>query len=95
MSQTAPVRAAAAQNWTELIEQAGAQSSSDAWLRRIEEVQDAIMEEMEDCFQTASPMERQSLINAMNTVRELKRLAEIPGRGQGLPSYPPREDQAA
>ena len=87
MSHTAPSRMGAAPDWTGMIEQAGPQNRND-WLRRIEEVQDAILEEMEDSFQTASPMERQSLINAMNTVTELKRLAEAPKRNLGRSTAP-------
>jgi hypothetical protein len=47
----------------------------DDWCGQIQEVQDAIMDEIEDSFQTATPTERQSLINAMNAVHELQRLA--------------------
>jgi hypothetical protein len=47
----------------------------DDWSRQIQEVQAAIMEEIEDTFRTATPMERQSLVNAMNTVHELQRIA--------------------
>jgi hypothetical protein len=37
------------------------------------------MDEIEDSFQTASASERQSLTNAINSLRELKRVSDIPG----------------
>jgi len=54
------------------------QTDSDDWSRHIQEVQDAIMDEIEETFQTAGPLERQSLINAMNAVHELQRIATYP-----------------
>jgi hypothetical protein len=45
------------------------------WCRQIQDVQDAIMDEIEETFRSASPCERQSLINAMNAVHELQRIA--------------------
>jgi len=39
----------------------------------------AIMDEIEDSFQTASSSERQSLTKALNALRELRRISESPG----------------
>jgi hypothetical protein len=53
-------------SWKELVE--AAVFETDAPLsQRIQDAQNAIMDEIEDSFQTTSPTERQSLINAMNT----------------------------
>jgi hypothetical protein len=53
--------------------------------RRIEEAQDAIMDHMEDWFESASPAERQSMINAMNSLLELRRLVQThPKIGPGI-----------
>jgi len=37
------------------------------------------MDEIEDTFQTACASERQTLINAMNALRELRRVSENSG----------------
>jgi Spy/CpxP family protein refolding chaperone len=42
----------------------------------IQDAQDAIMDQIEDTFQTASQSERESLTNAMNSLRELRRLVQ-------------------
>ncbi len=53
--------------------------------RRIEHAQDAIMDYIEDSFESASPAERQSMINAINSVRELRRLVQThPQIGPGI-----------
>ena len=53
--------------------------------RRIEDAQDAIMDYIEDSFESASPAERQSMINAMNSVLELRRLVQThPKIGPGI-----------
>jgi hypothetical protein len=53
--------------------------------RRLDEAQDAIMDHMEDSFESASPAERQSMINAMNSLRELRRLVQThPKIGPGI-----------
>jgi hypothetical protein len=36
------------------------------------------MDHIEDSFETASQSERQSMINAMNSLRELRRLVQTP-----------------
>jgi hypothetical protein len=66
-------------SWKELVEIAIFETDADHLSQRIQDAQDAIMDEIEDSFQTASSSERQSLINAMNSVRGLRRVSEKPG----------------
>jgi len=71
-------------DWRELVEAALVQEGSEGVGQRvggqqifqqcIRDAQDAVMEELEDTFQTARPTERQSLINAINALREQRRL---------------------
>lgn len=63
-------------SWKELVEIAIFETDPDDLAQRLQEAQDAVMDEIEDSFQTASPSERLSLINAMNSVRELRRVSE-------------------
>ena len=67
------------QNWKHLVEAAIFETNADNLFRRIREAQDAIMDEIEDSFETASQSERQSMINAMNSLRQLRRLIQTPG----------------
>jgi hypothetical protein len=66
------------QNWKRLVETAIFDTNSHDFSQRIKDAQDAIMDEIEDSFQTASQSERQSLVNAMNSVRELRRILQTP-----------------
>jgi len=67
------------QAWLEgLSETAILETDPDNLSQRIQDAQDAIMDEIEDSFQTASSSERQALINAMNGVRELRRISGNP-----------------
>jgi hypothetical protein len=76
MSKTAPARR---RNWKDLVEVALFETHPDNLSKRIQDAQDAVMDEIEDSFQNASPSERQALGNAMNAVRELKRVSDNPG----------------
>lgn len=67
------------QNWKHLVEAAIFETNSDYLFQRIREAQDAIMDEIEDSFETASQSERQSMINAMNSLRQLRRLIQKSG----------------
>ena len=60
--------------WRQLVEAAVLTRDFDALARQIQEAQDAVMDHIEDTFHTASDSERQTLINAMNSLRELRRL---------------------
>ena len=51
------------------------------------------MDEIEDTFQTACPSERQALINAMNALRELRRVSE--NSGSNGSRKPPRTSVVA
>jgi hypothetical protein len=63
-------------DWRCLVEAAIFETNPNDLSRRIQEAQDAIMDHIEDSFQTASLSERQSMINAMNSLRELRRLVQ-------------------
>lgn len=69
----------AAQSWRCLVEAAIFEPNAKNLSRRIQYAQDAIMDHIEDSFETASQSERQSMINAMNSLRELRRLVDPPG----------------
>ena len=64
--------------WKQLVESAIFTTNFDALARHIQEAQNAVMDHIEDTFQTASDSERQTLINAMNSLRELRRLLQTP-----------------
>lgn len=59
-------------NWKDLLDAAIFETDQERLIHRIQEARDAIMDEIEDSFQTASSSERQALISAMNVVRELE-----------------------
>lgn len=63
-------------NWKDLLDAAIFETDRDRLAHRIQEARDAIMDEIEDSFQTASSSERQALIRAMNVVRELETTAK-------------------
>ena len=65
-------------NWTHLVEAAIFETNPDNLSRRIQDAQDAVMDHIEDSFETASQSERQAMINAMNSLRELRRLVQTP-----------------
>ena len=74
MNKPASLPLDAAQRWRYLVEAAIFEKNPDDLSRRIQDAQDAIMDHIEDSFETASQSERQSMINAMNSLRELRRL---------------------
>jgi hypothetical protein len=65
--------------WKELVEVAIFEADQHTLSQRIHDAQDAIMDEIEDTFQTASSSERQALMNAMNALRKIRRRSESPG----------------
>ena len=65
-------------DWKDLVETAIFSTDPNNLVQTIQDAQDAIMDEIEDSFQTASQSERQALINAMNSMRELRRVSENP-----------------
>jgi len=74
MNKPASPRLDAAQNWRGLVEAALFEMNPNDLSRRIQDAQDTIMDHIEDSFETASQSERQSMINAMNSLRELRRM---------------------
>jgi hypothetical protein len=68
----------APQQWKHLVEAAILETNTDTLSRRIQAAQDAVMDRIEDTFEVATQPERQALINAMNSLRELRRLIEVP-----------------
>ena len=68
--------AVVAPRWRKLVEQAIFTTNFETLARQIQQAQDAVMDHIEDTFQTASDAERQSLVNAMNSLRELRRLVQ-------------------
>jgi|HubBroStandDraft_6_1064221.scaffolds.fasta_scaffold00822_11 hypothetical protein len=83
MDKPASVPPAVTQDWRLLVEAAILETNPDDLSRRIQDAQDAIMDHIEDSFQTATQSERQSMINAMNSLRELRRLFQTPGLKMG------------
>lgn len=84
MNKSASLPPAATQDWRLLVEAAILETNPDDLSRRIQDAQDAIMDHIEDSFQTATQSERQSMINAMNSLRELRRLFQTPGWKMGV-----------
>jgi hypothetical protein len=75
MNQAAPPATCPPPTWKELVEAAIFEPDPNNLSQRIHDAQNAIMDEIEDTFQTASPGYRQALINAMNAVREIGRVS--------------------
>jgi|HubBroStandDraft_6_1064221.scaffolds.fasta_scaffold351353_2 Spy/CpxP family protein refolding chaperone len=64
--------------WQHLMEAATRETNTEGLAQRFLNAQDALMDEIEDSFQAAGPSERQALVIAMNSLRELSRLMQIP-----------------
>ena len=69
----------ATQEWRDLVEAAILEATADDLSQRVQDAQNVIMDHIEDSFQTANQSERQSMINALNCLRELRRLLQTPG----------------
>ena len=67
------------ESWRYLVEAAIFETNPNNLFRRIQDAQDAVMDRIEDSFETASQSERQSMINAINSLRELRRLLQTSG----------------
>jgi hypothetical protein len=67
------------ESWRCLVEAAIFETNPSNLSRRIQDAQDAVMDHIEDSFETASQSERQSMINAINSLRELRRLLQTSG----------------
>jgi hypothetical protein len=79
MSTAIPALTCCERSWKELVEAEVFETDALNLSQRIQDAQNAVMDEIENSFQTACPTERQSLINTMNTVRELRRGSQNPG----------------
>jgi hypothetical protein len=67
------------EGWRYLVEAAIFEANPNNLSRRIQDAQDAVMDHIEGSFETASQSERQSMINAINSLRELRRLLQTSG----------------
>jgi hypothetical protein len=73
--------------WKSLVEAAIFETNPDILSRRIQDAQEAIMNEIEDSFHTASQSERQALLSAMKALRELRRVSQIHGSQPGTREF--------
>jgi hypothetical protein len=55
-------------SWKYLVEAASFETNPKHLSRRIQDAQDAIMNHIEDLFETTSQSERQAMINAVNSL---------------------------
>jgi hypothetical protein len=69
--------------WRELTDAAFVETACNDLPERIQDAQNAVMDEIETSYPTATETERQSLVNALNALRELRRMCEIPIPGKG------------
>jgi hypothetical protein len=68
--------------WKYLLQAVVVDTACSDLSQRIQEAQDAVMDEIETCYPTATDSERQSLVNALNALCEFRRMCETspPGR---------------
>jgi hypothetical protein len=64
--------------WKDLMDAAVVETACNDLSQRIQDAQNAVMDEIETSFPTATTIERQSLVNALNALRELRRMCETP-----------------
>ena len=64
-----------AEGWRPLFEAALMESDHSALARRLQIAKDAVMDHIEDTFDTASLSERRILLAALRTINELQRLS--------------------
>lgn len=70
-------RAGSANNWEKLFEAALLENNSVRLPQRLRIAKDAIMDRIEDSFDTASITERRSLLAALSALGELQRLSKL------------------
>lgn len=63
--------------WEQLFEAALLEDNPALIVQRIRDAKEAIMDHIEDSFDTASLSERQSLLAALNVLGELRRLSGV------------------
>lgn len=66
----------ASNNWRELFESALLESDPISLPARLQKATNAIMDEIEDSFLSASESERLALVAALNAMQELRRLTQ-------------------
>jgi hypothetical protein len=75
-------RAASPRDWRRLFESALLEQDHDELPKRLRDAKNAVMDRIEDSFDTASLAERKLLLAALNTISELQRLSNA----ESLPS---------
>jgi len=71
-----PTSAGSASNWAQLFECALLERDPVACEQRLRSAKDAIMDRIEDSFDTASGQENRLLLAALNTIGELQRVVK-------------------
>ena len=71
---TTSVTTKGTEGWRPLFEAALMESDQSALPRRLQAAKDAVMDHIEDTFDTASLSERRILLAALHTISELQRL---------------------
>jgi len=69
--------------WKDLMNAAVVETACADLSERIQDVQNAVMDEIETSYPTATDSERRSLINTLNALHELRRIFETPKPGKG------------
>jgi hypothetical protein len=64
-------------NWEQVFEAALTEADPAIRERRLQSAKDAIMDRIEDSFQTASLSERRLLMAALNATNEFQRLSKV------------------
>ncbi len=65
--------------WQQLFEAALLESNPAQMAERFQTAKDAIMDRIEDCFDSASQTERRLLLSALNTISELETVSKPEG----------------
>lgn len=77
MNKGSPSTGTSPNNWKELFEAALMESDLEMLPHRLRDAKDAVMDRIEDSFDSASHSERRLLLAALNTIGELQRLAKV------------------
>jgi len=72
--------------WRDLMNAAVVETACFDLFEWIQDAQNALMDEIETSFPTATEIERQSLVSALNALHELRRMCETPKPGRTLSS---------
>ena len=78
-------------HWRQLVDDELAETDRGNLGLNMQDAEDAVMDEIEDSFQTASPVRRHSLVNAINALRDTGRPSERPRwKAGGSTTKPPQ-----